>query len=189
MTAPRLKIIAAMFPLDRATGTWSLAGHLVSGETHVCTVSGQVKNWFFEPEARKAKRGRKPDTGRSIAVYLAYRVASHLENSEPARRVKAASMVLLGNSKQPENQERSVREKLSEKKLKPLLASIMKDGGGIAYVIAHEGKGHSAFLVEQGIPDSPDLTGDELDGLSGWFWQEGMRAADYGTLHIKVRRR
>lgn len=187
MTPPRMKILGTLFPLDRTAGAWSLAGHLVSDGKHVCNVSGRLDGWHFEPAPEQAKPGRKTDDGRRIAVYLAYRVSEHLEESETARRIRVATMVKMGNSESPENQERAVRKSLSDKRLKPLLASVLKDGGGIAYVIAHEGKGHCAFLAERGIPESPGEVFDGLEGLPGWFWKEGMRAADYGTLRIKAK--
>jgi hypothetical protein len=186
MTAPRLKLIATLWPLDRPSGNWSLSGHLVVGSQHIGTMLGKLEGWHFEPATEKTKRGRKHDDAQRIAVHLAYAVSGKLEKTESARRIRAANMVLMGNAVAPDNQERSVRRKLSEQRLKSLLASVGKNGGGVAFVIAHAGKGHSAFLIEREMPKLPPPYSQGLQGLKGWFWQEGMRAAEYGTLSVKT---
>lgn len=186
MTAPRLKLIATLWPLDRPSGTWSLSGHLAAGSQHIGTMSGKLEGWHFEPAAEKTKRGRKHDDAQRIAVRLAYAVACKLEETESARCARAANMLLLGNPNAPDNQARSVRRKLHDDRLKSLLASAWKDdGGGIACVIAENGKGHTAFMIDSDIRARMSDLPDSLDGCRCWVWQEGKRAAVYGTVRIK----
>lgn len=185
MTAPRLKLVAMLWPIDRQSGTWSLSGHLVAGTQHIETMSGQLDGWHFVPAPEKAKRGRKHDDAQRIAVRLAYAVACKLEEKESARRIRAANMLMLGNSGEPENQARTIRRKLKDERLVSLLESTWEDGGGVACVIAEDGKGHCAFMIDRDVQEPLKNFPAFLDGLPCWFWQEGMRAADYGVVRIK----
>ena len=185
MTAPRLKLMATLWPLDRPSGTWSLSGHLVAGSQHIGTMSGKLEDWHFEPATEKTKRGRKHDDAQRIAVRLAYAVACKLEQTESARRIRVANMLLLGNSDEPDNQERSVRRKLHDDRLGSLLKSTWKDGGGVACVVAEDGKGHCAFMIDRDVQEPVRNFPAFLDGLPCWFWQEGMRGAVYGVVRIK----
>lgn len=188
MSAPRLNIIgASLAPIDRAAGTWGLAGHLVVGTQCRGPIALTLHDFHFEPLPGKARRGRKHDDAQRIAVHLAYAVSKRLDKTESARRIRTANMVLMGTASAPENQERSVRRKLAEPRLKALLASVGKNGGGVAFVVAHDGRGHAGFLIERDMPAGPMGFPDSLGGLAGWFWQEGMRAAEYGTLRIKAK--
>ena len=187
MTAPRLRLIATLWPLDRPSGTWSLSGHLAAGSQHIGTMSGELEDWHFGPAAEKTKRGRKHDDAQRIAVRLAYAVACKLEQTESARCARAANMLLLGNSDAPDNQARSVRRKLHDNRLGSLLELTWKDGGGIACVIADDGKGHCAFMIDRDVEEPVKNFPALLVGLPCWFWQEGMSRAVYGVVHIKEK--
>lgn len=184
MTAPKPKVIATLFPLNRTAGDWSLAGHLVESGRHFGTVSGTVRGLHFEP-AQQLKRGRKPDAGVRIAVHVAYKVAQCLEVTEFARRVRVAKMVLLGNPNAPDDQERTIRRKLLDPAMDLLLKTVGAQSGGVIYVFAEDGEGHCGFMFERDMPRDLSSFPACISGRRAWFWKEGMRSATYGRVTVK----